>query len=130
MQFRYARHSPQILRPVISIELAHDGVVVPTMALIDSGADINLFSYEIGELLGLDVESGEVGDVVSMTGQPAELYTHTVTLIVGGKEHSVKASFTKALDDRPYGVLGQYGFFDLFKVDFDLTHEVIQVKPA
>ena len=128
MTFKYARRSASILRPVIPVDLEHDGYVVPYEVLVDSGADINLFAYELGELLGFDVPAGESAEATGMTGEPAKVYIHQVRLILGGQSYNVRAGFTKALDDGPYGVVGQFGFFDLFRVTFDLSREEIELS--
>jgi hypothetical protein len=125
--FRYARRSASILRPIIPVDLEHDGFVVPYEVLVDSGADINVFAYQIGELLGLDLRSGEGGEAIGITGEPAELYIHPITLNVDGRAHNIRAAFSRALDDMPYGVVGQYGFFDLFEVRFNLPAEEIEL---
>ncbi len=128
MTFKYTRHSSTILRPIIRIALSHDGFTIPHFALVDSGADKNVFAYEIGELLGLDLPSGEVAEAVGITGEPTELYIHPVTLIVGEESFTTEVAFSRALDKLPYGVVGQFGFFDYFKVEFDLSQEKIQLS--
>jgi len=107
----------------------HDGFTVPYLVLIDSGADINVFSYQIGELLGLDLLSGQKAEALGVTGEPTDLYIHPLTLILGGEHYPIKAAFTKALDDKPHGLVGQDGFFSLFKVAFDLPSEEIELTP-
>lgn len=58
MKFSYKYYTPGILRPVLPIKVVNGGTVVGYEVLVDSGADVNIFDREIGELIGLDIEGG------------------------------------------------------------------------
>jgi hypothetical protein len=128
VKFRYAR-SEDILRPVIPIALHHDAGVTDYEVLIDSGADVNVFAYQLGEYLGIDVASGTSSTLVGIAGKPEEFYLHPIKLEVGGQVLMVEAGFAKSMDQKPYGIVGQRGFFDQFRVTFDLPAEVIELTP-
>lgn len=64
MKFKYKKYGPGILRPVIPIEILYKSRSVPYEVLVDSGADFCIFDAEIGELVGIDVASGEPQTVV------------------------------------------------------------------
>jgi hypothetical protein len=69
MKFRYQKITAKkseafperkfILRPVIPVILEHKDKKVGYWALIDSGADYNIFHAAVGEILGLDIKSGK-----------------------------------------------------------------------
>ena len=130
MKLQYTEIPNGIKRPVIRIALSHHGKMVPYFALVDSGADINLFHAELAPLLGLDLEAGErheVGGVVD--GERRPYYVHTVTLHVAGWKHeNVRVGFMPSLSKTGHGLLGQYGFFDLYTVAFDLPKGEIELK--
>jgi hypothetical protein len=126
--FKYARYSPDILRPVIPIAVHHGARVADYEVLIDSGADINLFAYQLGEYLGLDVRSGVVATMAGVTGQPEKFYFHPIAIELGGQTFEVQAGFSESMNNKPHGIVGQQGFFDLFKVTFDLANEEIELR--
>jgi Aspartyl protease len=129
MKFPYTKLPNGIKRPIIRIAIEHKGKEIPYFGLIDSGADMNLFHGEIAELLGLDLEAGEEHFVSGIVeGELRPYYVHTVSLKVGGWKHNVKIGFMPSLSKSGHGLLGQYGFFDLYAVKFDLLKGEIELK--
>jgi hypothetical protein len=128
VKFNYIRYSEKILRPIIPIAVHHDAAVADYTVLIDSGADLSVFAYELGEYLGIDVPSGVAGTFVGVAGQPEKFYIHPIKLEVGSRAITVEAGFAKSMDQKPYGIVGQQGFFDQFRVAFDLQAEVIELQ--
>ena len=59
MKFSYKKYG-QVLRPVIPIQLKSGSEVIGYEVLVDSGADLCIFSAEIGELLGQPIN--DTGD--------------------------------------------------------------------
>ena len=117
-----------VVRPVVPIALIHGSNRVRVFALIDSGADYCIFHAEIGEQIGLEIESGKSLSFsgISSAGQTA--YFHNIELEVGGHEFDCYAGFSRDIQDLPYGILGQVGFFDIFKVSFDYNKEKIELQ--
>ena len=129
MKFPYKKITSDVLRPIIPISIGYKDFFVSYEVLVDSGADICIFDYEIGELLGINVKSGEEKKVYGITGaQPEIYYIHSVAIKVGGWSFPIKAGFLSGLSSRyNYGVVGQKGFFDTFVVKFDLIKEEIEL---
>jgi len=98
--------------------------------LIDSGADISVFSYQLGEYLGLDPTTGVHSELVGVTGEPEDFYICPIEIVIGPLTLRTRAGFLRSMDDKPYGVVGQDGFFDLFDVAFKLSKEEIELTPA
>jgi hypothetical protein len=128
--FKYKRQSKLLLRPIIPVRVQFDARSLRYEVLIDSGADINVFAYQLGEHLGIDVPSGEKAEILGFTGEPEELYLHPVELMIGGQIFRTRAGFMNSMDDKPYGIVGQHGFFDLFRTTFDLPNEDIELLPV
>lgn len=128
MTFQYARYSSDILRPVIPIAVHHGSNVLDYEVLIDSGADLNVFGYQVGEYLGIDPTGGRVATMTGATGEPQDFYIHPVVIEVAGQAFEVQAGFAKAIDDKPYGIVGQQGFFDFFEITFNLEREQIELR--
>jgi hypothetical protein len=130
VHFRYLRYGPHTLRPVIPLVVQYGDKLARYEVLVDSGADINLFSAELGEFLGIDVASGDSGTLQGATGVPETYYLHPVRIIVSSQAYRVHAGFSQAVGKGRHGLVGQQGFFDLFKVTFDLLNEDIELLPV
>lgn len=129
MKFEYKRYGPDVLRPVIPIEVVHDVVSVPYEVLVDSGADFCIFDAELAVILGIDIFKGEEQSVFGITGVSQKYYVHDITIKVGGWPYKIKAGFLPDMPPMGYGVVGQKGFFEFFTVRFDLLKEEIELKP-
>jgi len=116
------------IRPVIPIQLIRGGKRVRYLAIIDSGADLCIFHAEIGELLGITVESGKLLQFSGISSQQLAAYFHDIKIEVGGYEFDCYVGFSRDLENLPYGLLGQLGFFNLFDILFDYGRERIELK--
>ena len=115
--------SGHIYRSIIPVRLIYkhrDSARFRYRALIDSGADWCLFHSEIGELLGISVREGQSRNFVGVEGIEKTAYFHTVQLVVGASMVEILAGFIYGFRF-PYGLLGQHGFFDHFRVGFERT---------
>lgn len=65
-----------ILRPVIPVILEDRDKKVGYRTLIDSGADYNIFHAAVGEILGLDVQSGRKEIFGGISGEKLTAYLH------------------------------------------------------
>jgi len=64
-----------------------------------------------------------------VAGQVRPYYIHVVAIHVGGWLHeNVPVGFMPELSKTGHGLLGQYGFFNLFKIQFDLPKGEIDLK--
>jgi hypothetical protein len=118
-------------RPVIPITVKYGGKEISYLALIDSGADFCIFHGEIGEYLGIDIKSGKRLEFFGVTGEKECAYFHNIIISVGG--HDVEcycgfSDFNNCATQLPYGILGQKGFFDKFKVSMDYTKSRIELS--
>lgn len=129
MKFRYARYG-SILRPVIPIKIVNGASRISCQVLVDSGADLCLFDEELGEAVGLKVRRGKPNEVFGVGGKASIYYIHDVVIEVGGWPFKIKAGFMPSVGGRvaPYSIVGQAGFFEHFKVVFDLAKEEIELK--
>lgn len=129
MKFTYKSLTDGVLRPVIPIEVGYGEKVIRYFALIDSGADMNLFHGEIADLLGIRLESGLKGEVSGITeGESQIFYTHPITIKIGNDTYKSEAAFMPTLSRNGHGLLGQSGFFNLFTVTFDRSKKEIELS--
>ena len=117
-----------VSRPVIPIAMINGSQRVRNLALIDSGADYCIFHAALGEQIGLQIESGKRLAFYGTGGQEQSAFFHDIKLEVGGHEISCFAGFSRELESLPYGILGQIGFFDKFKITFDYEKDKIELQ--
>jgi hypothetical protein len=121
------RHS--IIQPLIPVcihskqEPKRD---VTIWALIDSGADVSIFPKPIGERLGYTIDNGCDEQIVGINGTTLRCFLHDIILEVGGWHFETQAHFSET--EASFPVLGQKGFFDLFRVTMDFSREEIELK--
>jgi len=118
-------HRPLILATVT----APGGAWFPCLALADSGADVCLFPFKLAVQLQLDIENlpksltGGVGSAANLT------YYDTVSIDLGdGIKFSAYVGFTQGLDAAGFGLLGQSGFFEQFRVEFDHKRKTFSIE--
>ena len=112
------------------IKLRSNGSEIEYEVLVDSGADMCIFHAEVGEALGIELTKGKPFEVFGVGGKASLYYLHPVAIEVGGWEYNIQAGFMADVAGRimPYGIVGQRGFFDLFKIKFDLLKGDIELK--
>lgn len=128
MKFKYKKINSEVIRPIIPVGIISNGNCVRYEVLVDSGADICIFDAQIADILGIDIVKGTKSQVIGITGFPENYYVHTVTIGVGGWKFKIDAGF-KNMGGMSYGIVGQKGFFDLFKVKFDYLKGDIELTP-
>lgn len=116
-----------ILRPVIPVMLIYNRTIVGYQALIDSGADYNVFDGGVAQVLGIRLTSGHKRQIAGIGGSKIKGYEHRVVLRVGDSQYSAKVIFSKEIPQHSFGVLGNQGFFDQFNVNFNYRKKFIEV---
>lgn len=130
MKFKYKKLSSGQVRPIIPISIHTKDSEVGYYAMVDSGADLNIFPGELGEFLGLEVEKGKKQVVAGVVqGEQRPYYIHNVEIEVGGWRYLVPVGFMPDLSRNGYGLLGQHGFFDQFKsVTFKKQKDILEIE--
>lgn len=125
-------HGSTAHRPLVLATLrASNGEWCACLALPDSGADVCLFPLKLAKQLNLDLSTlpksltGGVGSAANVT------YYATVSIDLGGGiDFSAYAGFTQGLDHSAFGLLGQSGFFEQFRVEFDHPRKTFPLELA
>lgn len=123
-------------RPMIDIHLWNTDLTqrVRYYALLDTGADYNLFHADLAELIGIrDVRNDKEQELFGIEGEGIKSYFHDIIIEAGGWKFKSYSGFTnfegkRTLDKMPYGILGQVGFFEYFKVTFDYEKQEMEIK--
>lgn len=139
MDFRYKKfprdqsnnpfpHNKSALRPVVQIDFETDNGSFGYLVLIDSGADYCIFHASIGEQLGLNIKEGKELTFHGTSGEPQIAYFHKISFRIGGVEQVANVGFSYEMEKLPYGILGQYGFFNKWIVKFEYHKENVELK--
>lgn len=127
MKFKYKNLGNKIIRPIIPIKIISGEKSIETEALIDSGADVNLFDASFGEALGIQVRLGKYSVIMGIEGNLTPYYIHNIKINVGGNEYITPVGFMPRYN-APHSLLGQTGFFNLFTIKFDYLKKQIELK--
>jgi hypothetical protein len=116
------RHKYKSLESGITIEthLQRGDLFVVADAKIDCGADVCLFSREIGERLGIEIESGTPKILGTLTGDFLG-YGHELTIKTLGLEFQAVIYFSE-FENLPRNFLGRNGWLRLVRlaiIDYD-----------
>lgn len=121
------RHT--VIRPVIDIRLLCNSNATNYRVLIDSGADYCIFHADVAEVIGIPVMKGKKIIFYGTGGVAQVAYFHNIQIEVGGWPIDLYCGFSYDMQSLAYGVLGQVGFFDTFKIEFDYQNKRIELKP-
>ena len=97
-------------------------------ALIDSGADHNVFDAGIADILGIRLKAGSKKQITGLAGQNVKGYEHSLGLKIGSYLYKTKIIFSSEIVSNSFGVLGNIGFFDHFSVLLNYKRKVIEIK--
>ncbi|MGZ8846020.1 MAG: aspartyl protease family protein [Pyrinomonadaceae bacterium] len=97
------------------------------ICLVDSGADVSLFHASIGRNLGIEIESGTYKEFEGIAGN-LEAYMHDVELQIQDFAERVQivAGFTES--EGVDAILGQTGFFENYRICFDLRRAKMEIS--
>jgi hypothetical protein len=107
---------------VLPVTLASGGMRCPGYAVVDSGADDCIFPASYAARIGLDLTAGRRYSFTGVGPTSQEAYFFDVRITIPGTsiDYPTSVGFTSALNRNSLGgLLGQNGFFDRFKINFD-----------
>jgi hypothetical protein len=114
---------------VVPLTLIHRQNRISCYAIIDSGADFCTFPLVFAVHLGLDPRQARRFSTAGIGSLSVPAFLWDVTIDLRGiAQFPLQAGFSQGLDHLGGGLLGQRGFFERFKVAFDLPKEVFQIE--
>lgn len=115
-----------IYRPIIPIRLSYNHRMgQPLFALIDSGADRNLFPAAFAIMLGIDVKKGITRKIGGIGNTSLTAYTHKIDLYINSTKFKTEVDFSY---EHEMPLLGRNGFFNLFReVKFAEKAKLIEI---
>ena len=106
-------------RPIIPVTLKFNRIEFNYLALIDSGADFNIFHADIAKILKIDIS--KLKNPVNFSGINGKGIGYFTSIDVGINNNFLNTPvvFSNDISDNGYGILGQQGFFNNYKIEFD-----------
>jgi hypothetical protein len=123
MKFSYVKFDDKYL-PVVPL-IVKGKVEAEINAFVDSGAGVSVFNYDIGEILGIDVEKGKKEFVKIGDGSFIEIFVHTLHVKLAGKAFKAEIGFSRGLGVG-FNILGRKDMFENFIVSFNEKEKTIE----
>jgi predicted aspartyl protease len=124
--FDYHKNSQGIYFPIIPVTLIDsESKKFDTTALIDSGANISIFNYDVAKQLGVEIEKGEEVFLGGVGGR-IKGYIHEIIIEVSGKSFKIPVVLSREYLVS-FNLLGRKGFFEEFKIAFDEKNRIIEL---
>ena len=113
--------------PLLQVFLRHDVNTRPMFALVDSGSVDCIFPASVGELLHIDIRSGQPYEFHGFDLRLIRGFVHRVHLQVAGFAHwaAIDAVF---LESSGIAILGQNGFFENYQVVFERWVQRLEIN--
>ncbi|PJE58206.1 MAG: hypothetical protein COU81_01975 [Candidatus Portnoybacteria bacterium CG10_big_fil_rev_8_21_14_0_10_36_7] len=116
-------------KPIIPVSLKHNKKELKYVALLDSGADFNIFHSEITEILDIDLTKLKKSTFGGINkGAAGSRYMTVIEIGVDGYTFDAPVYFSTDISLNGYGIVGQEGFFDKFKILFNREAKKIELK--
>jgi hypothetical protein len=103
--------------PLVPIKLSRLDKTIPILALIDSGSQMSVIHFEIGNQLGLKFR-GEEGKMTGVGGKETKLCMHKLDVEIADKNFKFKFGLPARRSDTPFTILGRDSIFENFEIKF------------
>lgn len=101
---------------------------IPTIGLVDSGADVSVISKGLAELMGLNL-NGIVHTASGIGGEVSIVESRmSLTVEKPHEKHTFLLPVKVVMNDDCPVILGRDGFFDKFVITFDQSREKLYLK--
>ena len=117
----------EVYRPLIPVHIIVGKNSLLSYGLIDSGADISLFDAAFCEKLGLILHKGKKQTLQGIGHGRITFFIHEIQIKIGTYQVRTHVGFSKEISHIPFGLLGQKGFFEKFRVAFNYPKKWIEV---
>ena len=124
------RHSKQlgvIYKPLIPVTIVEPQYSVNLFMLLDSGADLSLIPYSVGEAIGLELDMHNRSEVQGIGEGSIPYILSQVVLHIGEREMPIRVGWA-LLEEVPL-ILGRLDVFRYFAIEFREFEDKIVLKP-
>lgn len=120
IEFQFAKlHSKklgQVLKPIIPVTIVGEKRGVNVFMLLDSGADISLIPYSVGEAIGLELDMENRSEVEGIGEGSVPYILSQVQIRIGNIEAPVRIGWT-LIEEVPL-ILGRLDVFKDLSIEF------------
>lgn len=107
-------------RPLLKLTIKNREQSLNCYGLVDSGADYCCFPLSFAAAMGLDPLAATLDGAAGLGSYNVPTYFREIGIDLQGiAQFRAYVGFTTGLENWGFGLLGQTGFFDRFKVTFD-----------
>lgn len=118
-------------RPFLPISLRHNEKELNYVALLDSGADFNIFHSDIATVLDIDLTKLPSKSFSGInSGSKGIMKMAVIEIGVDDFMFNTPIYFSSDISPDGYGIVGQQGFFDRFKILFNLKARTVELKKS
>lgn len=123
---RQSRKLGQVLKPIIPVRIIGPARAVNLLMLLDSGADLSLLPYSVGETLGLKLDIATRSEVQGVGEGAVSYVLGEVDLRIGGVELRTRIGWA-LIEEVPF-LLGRLDVFRELSIEFREFENKIVVK--
>lgn len=122
-----SRRLGEVLKPLIPVRLIGPEDSQMILMLLDSGADLSLIPYSVGEAIGLEPDMSRRSEVQGVGEGSVPYILSRVRIGIGEAEVPVRIGWT-LIEEVPL-LLGRLDVFRRFAVEFREFEDMILLKP-
>jgi len=114
--------------PLLNVALRYGDLnICSTTALVDSGSVDSIFPASLGDVLGIDISSGQPHEFGNFNLQPTKGFVHKVSLQVTNFTHWIEIDVA-FIQSEVIPILGQAGFFDNYQIVFERWRRSFEIN--
>jgi len=125
---RYSEKLGPIHKPIIPVKIIGPHRNVNIFMLLDSGADISLIPYSVGETIGLKLDMANRSEIYGIGEGSVPYILTNVNIEIGTIETSIRIGWT-LIEEVPF-IIGRLDFFHQFAIEFREFENRIILKPT
>lgn len=112
-------------QPDYPVKLKHNQIEIDTTMLVDSGAEVSLISYKMGQNLGYQLADAESTWVAETVGGNVEYVMRNLEMIIDNHQLTAPIAWLQTPNDTEQLLLGREVIFDKFNIEFRQAEERI-----
>ncbi len=126
MKFEYQFAEGRFL-PIVTIKLQGKQGGINSTAYLDTGASYSLFHTDIAEILGIQLEKGELSEMTVGDGDTLKVYLHKLKVQIADKEFFAMIGFSKGIGiGIGFNIGGIKDIFDRFIICFHQKEKYVE----
>lgn len=119
----------EILRPIVPVAIVGPKRKINAFMLLDSGADMSLIPYSVGETIGLDIDMSNRGEIQGVGEGSVPYILSRITLQIEDVEISARVGWA-LIEEVPF-IVGRLDVFQNLGIEIrEFENRIILKKPS